>query len=181
MAAYEKLTDSIVDRIICSNDNNLEESREILMKVKIRQLYKFVGQTHPHEKMDARTVKEQYVRILEKNNTALGENDVTVDVVHLNYGMKDKNPIDHVRFYTKGHPDVAIRVKKAEVSDLLPVKFEEQRIRFYCKRDDEKCLGEAKQALTDWCKDNNCSVVSDSQIITMTPVKKKETGAKSTN
>lgn len=30
--------------------------------------------------MDARTVKEQYVRILEKNNTALGENDVTVDV-----------------------------------------------------------------------------------------------------
>lgn len=30
--------------------------------------------------MDAGTVKEQYVRILEKNNTALGENDVTVDV-----------------------------------------------------------------------------------------------------
>lgn len=51
MAAYEKLTDSIVDRIICSKDNNLEESREILMKVKIRQLYKFVGHTHPHEKV----------------------------------------------------------------------------------------------------------------------------------
>lgn len=38
-----------------------------------------------------------------------------LQVVNLNYGMKDKNPIDHVRFYTKGHPDVAIRVKKAEV------------------------------------------------------------------
>lgn len=67
MAAYEKLTDSIVDRIICSNDNNLEESREILMKVKIRQLYKFVGQTHPHEKVMRIWIKHKYNNRISRN------------------------------------------------------------------------------------------------------------------
>lgn len=43
MAAYEKLTDSIVDRKICSTDDNLKESRDILKKVKERKLYKCVG------------------------------------------------------------------------------------------------------------------------------------------
>lgn len=38
-----------------------------------------------------------------------------LQVVNLNYGMKDKNPIDFVRFYTKENPNVAIEVKKDEV------------------------------------------------------------------
>lgn len=45
MDAYEKLTDSILDRIICSTHKKLEESREILKKIKGRQLYKYVGHT----------------------------------------------------------------------------------------------------------------------------------------
>lgn len=50
MATNEKLTYSIVDRLICLKNNNFEESREILMKVMIRQLYKCVGHTHSHKK-----------------------------------------------------------------------------------------------------------------------------------
>lgn len=38
-----------------------------------------------------------------------------LQVVNLNYGMKDKNPIDFVRFYTKENPNVPIEVKKDEV------------------------------------------------------------------
>lgn len=51
MDAYEKLTDSILDRIICTTDENLKESRDILKKVKERQLYKRVGQTIPGSKV----------------------------------------------------------------------------------------------------------------------------------
>lgn len=51
MDAYEKLTDSILDRIICTTDENLKESRDILKKVKERQLYKRVGQTLPCSKV----------------------------------------------------------------------------------------------------------------------------------
>lgn len=51
MDAYEKLTDSILDRIICTTDENLKKSRDILKNVKERQLYKRVGQTFPKSKV----------------------------------------------------------------------------------------------------------------------------------
>lgn len=38
-----------------------------------------------------------------------------LQVVDLNYGMKEKNPIDHARFYKKGNPDLAIEIKKEQV------------------------------------------------------------------
>lgn len=38
-----------------------------------------------------------------------------LQVVDLNYGMKDKNPIDHVRFYKKDNPNVAFQIKQEEV------------------------------------------------------------------
>lgn len=38
-----------------------------------------------------------------------------LQVVKLNYGMKDKNPIDYVRFYKKDSPDNATEIDKNEV------------------------------------------------------------------
>ena len=45
-----------------------------------------------------------------------------IQVVTFNYGKKDKNPIDHVRFYSKDDPQKAVRVTKDQVgynSNLL--------------------------------------------------------------
>ncbi len=36
-------------------------------------------------------------------------------MVYLDYGMKDKNPIENVRFYNKANPDKAVQVRKSEV------------------------------------------------------------------
>lgn len=33
--------------------------------------------------------------------------------------MEEKNPIDHVRFYAKDHPNQAFKLKKEQVSDKL--------------------------------------------------------------
>lgn len=51
MNAYEKLTDSIVDQIMCTTDESLEESREILMNVKNRKLYVCLGHALSSKKM----------------------------------------------------------------------------------------------------------------------------------
>ena len=37
-------------------------------------------------------------------------------IVDLNYGMGQLNPIDHVRFYSKDNPQQAMKVRKSEVS-----------------------------------------------------------------
>lgn len=43
MDAYEKLTDSIVDQIMWSEDERLKEAKKILINVKKRKLYVCLG------------------------------------------------------------------------------------------------------------------------------------------
>lgn len=44
-----------------------------------------------------------------------------------------------------------------QVSRLLPEYFEEQLIRVYCKRTDDRSLDAAKKHFVQWCMDNNFS------------------------
>lgn len=37
-------------------------------------------------------------------------------IVTFNYGMRDKNPLEELRFYTKNAPDVPIILRKDEAS-----------------------------------------------------------------
>lgn len=159
MDAYENLTDSIVDQIMWSTDERLEDARNILINVKNRKLYVCVGHALLKKKMTDKEAMQKYVKILEENGSVLRESEITIDVVKLNYGMKDKNPIDQVRFYRKDNPDKATKIKKTEVSFLLPKTFAEQQIRFYCKKNDDIRQEEARKALKDWCKKEKCSLI----------------------
>ena len=38
-----------------------------------------------------------------------------LQIVTYDYGMKDENPIDHVRFYLKTNPERAVKVRKDQV------------------------------------------------------------------
>ena len=42
---------------------------------------------------------------------------VYLQIVTFDYGMEEKNPIDHVRFYAKDRPNRAFKLKKDQVSD----------------------------------------------------------------
>ena len=44
---------------------------------------------------------------------------MNLQLVVLDYGMKDKNPIDSVRFYMKDSPDEPIKVRKDQVTIIL--------------------------------------------------------------
>lgn len=72
-------------------------------------------------------------------------NDLVVDIVTFDYGMKDENPIDHMRFYMKEDPSKPVKVRKDQVSEMLPQKFTEQSVRVYCKLLDKSSLETAKK------------------------------------
>ncbi|KAI5611512.1 hypothetical protein C0J50_11817, partial [Silurus asotus] len=38
----------------------------------------------------------------------------------MDYGKKDENPIDSVYFYRKNNPNIAFRIPKEKVSNMLP-------------------------------------------------------------
>ncbi|KAM9296191.1 deoxynucleoside triphosphate triphosphohydrolase SAMHD1 [Gastrophryne carolinensis] len=178
MVAYTKLTDHIYQQILYSSDPSLEEAREILQKVECRELYKYVGDTQPN----SRIKPEEYDQLpadlansvpMNKTDITLGKDDFIVDVIHMDYGMKEQNPINNVRFYCKSDPTKAVKITKDQVSQLLPEKFAEQIIRVYCKKMDEKSLEAAKRYFVQWCMDRDFSKPQDGDVVApdMTPLK----------
>lgn len=91
--------------------------------------------------------------------------DFIVDVINMDYGMEDKNPIDHVRFYCKSEPSQAIMITKNQVSQFLPEVFAEQLIRVYCKKTDKRSLYAAQQHFVQWCLINDFTKPQDGDIV----------------
>uniref|UniRef100_A0A3Q4H9Z8 Deoxynucleoside triphosphate triphosphohydrolase SAMHD1 n=1 Tax=Neolamprologus brichardi TaxID=32507 RepID=A0A3Q4H9Z8_NEOBR len=94
-------------------------------------------------------------------------------VIVMDYGMKEKNPINNVRFYCKNDVTKAIQIRKNQVSKFLPEHFVEQLIRVYCKKTDDNTLEAAKKHFVQWCMDRNFSKPQDGDIIApeLTPLK----------
>ncbi|XP_074500272.1 deoxynucleoside triphosphate triphosphohydrolase SAMHD1-like [Sebastes fasciatus] len=176
MEAYTKLTDAYVfEKILHSTDDELKEAREILENITKRKLYKFLGQTQADETKSVEELKEIWKKELAlpeedglkadnfkdllkemiprwKVELALPEEDgltpedfVVVDIT-MDYGMKDENPIDKMRFYNKEDDKKAFKIPENRKSKLYPKCFSETLIRFYCKKtDDKKCLETAEK------------------------------------
>ncbi|XP_078688540.1 deoxynucleoside triphosphate triphosphohydrolase SAMHD1-like [Branchiostoma floridae x Branchiostoma belcheri] len=161
MHAYTQLTDHIFQQVLYSREPELEEARTILRDVESRRLYRCVGQTRPQQgclisQDEAPSWSEEIVTSLTEEELGapqLSPGDIAVSVVDMDYGMGDKNPIDHVRFYDKSKMDNACRVRKEEVSQMLPETFAEQHIRVYCKKRDQRSIDIAERCFIQWCAD----------------------------
>lgn len=181
MEAYTKLTDHVFEQILNSSSLELAEARQILRNIICRRLYKCLGQTQADKSMSV--TKEEIHRWeadLAQSIPQSGAQDVDlrpedflVNVIFLDYGMKEKNPINNVRFYCKNDLTTAIQIRKNQVSKLLPERFAEQLIRVYCKKTDDKSLEVAKKHFVQWCMDKNFSKPQDGDIIApeLTPLK----------
>uniref|UniRef100_A0A8C8GEF1 Deoxynucleoside triphosphate triphosphohydrolase SAMHD1 n=1 Tax=Oncorhynchus tshawytscha TaxID=74940 RepID=A0A8C8GEF1_ONCTS len=192
MEAYTKLTDHVFEQILYSSSSELAEAREILQNITCRRLYKCVGQTQAEKRME---VSQVCVRVFwredilpwhtscvarsrpqnDLQNVTLQPGDfvVNVSIINMDWGMKEKNPIDKVRFYCKNDPTKAYRIRKDQVSKLLPERFAEQLIRVYCKKTDERTMEAAKKNFVQWCMDMNFSKPQDGDVIApeLTPLK----------
>uniref|UniRef100_A0A3Q1G5H2 Deoxynucleoside triphosphate triphosphohydrolase SAMHD1 n=1 Tax=Acanthochromis polyacanthus TaxID=80966 RepID=A0A3Q1G5H2_9TELE len=178
MKAYTKLTDHVFEQILNSSSPELAEARQILKNIICRRLYKCVGQTQAEKPM-AETIQSWEVELAQSipqtgsQEASLQPEDFVVNVIVMDYGMKDENPINNVRFYCKNDLTKAIQIRKNQVSKLLPEQFAEQLIRVYCKKRDEKSLDAAKKHFVQWCMDRNFSKPQDGDIIApeLTPLK----------
>ena len=47
--------------------------------------------------------------------------------------MKVHNPIDKMNFYTKRDPSKPLKIRKEQVSQMLPQTFHEKVVQVYCK------------------------------------------------
>ncbi|KAG5350405.1 hypothetical protein C0989_011193 [Termitomyces sp. Mn162] len=162
---YLYLTDDIMGRIEESTDPELAKSRAIFDRIRTRDLYKMV---------DYKVVDWPWAEIFQNNITPegiveaareLSEEDPsirelvkTLSVEHvicdfslMHYGMKEKNPLDFVKFYSKRHPNgkhgfldshfeprltINIEPSHAErgvYSNLMPQFFAELLVRIFTR------------------------------------------------
>ncbi|CAM4684060.1 unnamed protein product [Leuciscus chuanchicus] len=180
MEAYSKLTDNIFEQILYSSAPELSEARAILHNIVCRRLYKCVGQTTSEAHVDVSPEKlldwaKEVARSKPSGTDGnLIAEDFVVSVIHMDYGMKEKNPINNVHFYCKNDPSKAIKIRKKQVSKLLPEQFAEQMIRVFCKKTDDKSLEAAKKYFVQWCMDKNFTKPQDGDVIApeLTPLKR---------
>ncbi|NWZ87703.1 SAMH1 triphosphohydrolase, partial [Poecile atricapillus] len=180
MEAYTKLTDCIYLEILNSSHPELEEAREILRKIERRELYKFLGETRPESKTEivkSNSLAENIANCKPQKDppdVELKAENFIVDVISMDYGMKEQNPIDKVHFYCKADPSKAVNISKDQVSKLLPIIFMEQVVRVYYKSQDPRIISAAKQYFVQWCMENDFTKPQDGDVVAphLTPMKK---------
>ncbi|KAI3356914.1 hypothetical protein L3Q82_003564 [Scortum barcoo] len=79
--------------------------------------------------------------------------EIPTKFVTLDYGMKDKDPINNVYFYSKHDYTRASKITKDQVSKLLPICFSEKLIRVYSKKTDVRSMQAAKTLFVEWCRE----------------------------
>ncbi|CAM4454575.1 unnamed protein product [Leuciscus chuanchicus] len=167
---YSKLTDEIFEQISSSNADNLKKSRNILEKIVWRKLPKFVGEARLTEKNKSKEqLTETWKAAVQKYKptdptVSLNAEELPVYVVDLDHGMKDKNPIESIYFYSKRNPNQASTIKYYQLSSFLPKKFNEELVRVYYRRTDDqtaedkmeekKLLEEAEKCFQIWCTEH---------------------------
>ncbi|KAL1917775.1 uncharacterized protein VTP21DRAFT_3609 [Calcarisporiella thermophila] len=139
---YEMLTDDILREIERSKEEELAPARHIIKRLRRRDLYKLVDECLvpadllPYLSKDKITPREIIAH--QKDNDHLKEDDVIVEWLKNNYGMKGgRNPVDYIRFYSKFSEEESFHIPKDKVSYLVPAYFEETMIRVFA-RDSEK-------------------------------------------
>jgi hypothetical protein len=85
--------------------------------------------------------------------------DVIVEYLTLTFAMKDRNPMDHITFYTKYDTQKSLHVPKEHVSSFIPNHFKEVLIRVFV-RDATKAV-RVQDAFRRYLKSINASLLDD--------------------
>ena len=128
------LNDSILSTIefMESSDENILKAKEILKNIKLRNLYKYVGEIN-NSNINVSDFASLKKIILDVNPeykfpVSINENDVIIEKLNLSYNF---NPLDHVLFYENGNN--LIKINKTDYMETIrPIN--EKKIRLFCKK-----------------------------------------------
>ncbi|EFC37169.1 predicted protein [Naegleria gruberi] len=150
---YVHLSDSILYRIESSDAPELEKSRQLLKRIKRRQLYKFVDEIilpiDRHKEFES--LEEIDITSCHNGDGELLPSDIIIHNMAINYALKDKNPVDQCLFYKNGS-DESFKIAREQVSYLIPSQFIEKYVRVFVR--DVNKLDIAYSAFQNWIQRN---------------------------
>ncbi|KAJ8697614.1 hypothetical protein PTI98_004400 [Pleurotus ostreatus] len=147
------LTDNIRAEIEQSEDPELAPARAIFNRIITRDLYRCAEwktiSWHDHGFFTNNVTPERIVAEAKKMPrdqlhgdqemmdalATLAPQHIIVDFSPMHYGMKEKNPMENVRFYSKREPNKCAKAEHGDYSTLMPAVFGEVLMRVYVKDD----------------------------------------------
>eukprot|EP00842_Homolaphlyctis_polyrhiza_P003489 jgi/Hompol1/4140/HPOL_003491-RA len=144
MDKYIQLNDSILCAIEYSNSPELQTSREILARLRRRDLYRIADQIIVPFHVQKRITKSMISvdRILSyrppcKPELHLVEHDIIIQWLPLSYTSLGSHPLECIRFYRKYDVTQSLEINRKQVSALIPEHCQELVLRVY-SRDPKK-------------------------------------------
>ncbi|KAJ3694339.1 hypothetical protein LUZ60_009819 [Juncus effusus] len=138
-AEYWKLDDTVVKTIETSHKRQLQESRDILLRIRRRDLYRFCNEyAVPKEKLDHfKEITPKDIICAQRGGAVqLKEDDVAVSNVKIDLTRGRNNPLDSINFFKDYDSDEKFQMSEDRVSHLLPTNYQDRIVRVYAKKPD---------------------------------------------
>ncbi|XP_058752108.1 uncharacterized protein LOC131625242 [Vicia villosa] len=136
-AEYWKLDDSIIKTIETSPLEELKEARELILRIRRRNLYQFCNEyAVPRDIMDnVKKVTPQDIVCSQKNGgVMLKEEDVVVSNVKIDLTRGKHNPLESIHFFKDYESDEKFTIPEERISHLLPAYYQDMIVRVYSKK-----------------------------------------------
>ncbi|XP_022928109.1 deoxynucleoside triphosphate triphosphohydrolase SAMHD1 homolog [Cucurbita moschata] len=134
---YWKLDDSVVKTIETASDQELKESRDLILQIRRRNLYQFCNEyAVPKDKLENfKDVTAKDIVCSQKNGgVMLQEDDVAVSNVRIDLTRGRNNPLERIHFFKDYESNDKFKISDDRISHLLPTSYQDMIVRVYSKK-----------------------------------------------
>ncbi|XP_058088963.1 uncharacterized protein LOC131235689 [Magnolia sinica] len=136
-AEYWKLDDTILKTIETAPNEELRESRDLILRIRRRDLYQFCNEyTVPKDKLEHfKDITPQDIVCSQKTTGfTLKEEDVAVSNVKIDLTRGKDNPLESIKFFEDYDSAEKFNIQDDRISHLLPSNFQDRIVRVYSKK-----------------------------------------------
>ncbi|KAG8384817.1 hypothetical protein BUALT_Bualt04G0157800 [Buddleja alternifolia] len=133
---YWKLDDMIIKTIETAPDQELKESRDLILRIRRRDLYQFCNEyAVPKDRLENfKKVTAQDIVCSQKSGATLREEDVVVSNVRIDLTRGKHNPLESIKFFNDYDSEEKFSISDDHVSNLLPTSYQDMIVRVYSKK-----------------------------------------------
>ena len=150
------MDDTLLKQIEFCNDPALAKARDIVRRIRRRELYRFVNEyTVPEDQVvDFRPVEAKDITACQGTNNIPGglkPDDIIVQCLKIDYGQKGhKDPVENVRFFHYWDDETSCSIAKEQISSLLPRNFVHRVVRVFSRRREPEYIEATAQAFSNF-------------------------------
>ncbi|KAJ7953628.1 deoxynucleoside triphosphate triphosphohydrolase SAMHD1-like [Quillaja saponaria] len=134
---FWKLDDSVLKTIESSPLQELNEAKELILRIRRRELYQFCNEfSVPKAILEHfKNITAQDIVCSQKNGgTTLREDDIVVSNVKIDLTRGRKNPLERISFFQDYESSEKFSIKDDRISHLLPAFYQDVIVRVYSKK-----------------------------------------------